>query len=321
MMRRLLKILGVLTLAIAVIFVAALAELEWQTRAATREGRAALAAVMQGGNAAAAITPNAAPVLILLHGAGLNGHMWDPVIRQLDPAYRSIALDLPGHGLHAAGVYSVEGAVAEITTAARSVAPAPVILVGDSLGGFSAMAAAPYVPREQLAGLVLAGSTGEIDYMGVVSGLLQTLLIRGMLLFVDENRLADRALSRFGITGDDARDIVDAGVRLRAVAPAMRNLAGIDFRAKLAAINAPVLIINGTLDRNAMAQEAGFLAAARHAESLHFENCEHGVSLRRPAEFAAALNAFATRVWQRSQPPQETPDTAAPLAADQRGSQ
>jgi pimeloyl-ACP methyl ester carboxylesterase len=316
MKRRLLKILGMLVLGVAMIIAAVVGELEWSTRDAAREGRARLEALKRDGNPTPAIDPGTAPVLILLHGAGLNGHMWDPVIRHIDPAYRTIALDLPGHGLHPSGVYTLDGAAAQIIATARSVAPAPVILVGDSLGGFSAMAVAPYLPHAQLAGLVLAGSTGEIDFGGVATGLMRTLLIRGMMLFADPDRLAERALGRFGIEGADARSIVDGGVRLLAVAPAMRSLAGTDFRARLAAVDAPVLVINGTLDHNAMAHEAGFLAAAQHAESLHFENCGHGVSLRRPAEFAAAINAFTTRVWQSSQSQQATSDTPGPATAD-----
>jgi pimeloyl-ACP methyl ester carboxylesterase len=316
MMRRLLQVLGALVLGISLLFAAAWSELEWQARAAARAGSAALAAAVHSDTAPDAITPGAAPALILLHGAGLNGHMWDPVSRYLDPSYRTITIDLPGHGLHGSGAYSLDGAVAAIIAAAHSAAPAPVILVGDSLGGFSAMAAAPYLPREQLAGLVLAGSTGEIDLTGVAAGLVQTLVIRGMLLFVAEDRLAERALGRFGIAGENARNILAAGVRLRAVAPAMRSLEGVDFRARLAAVDAPVLIINGTLDRNAMAQEAGFVAAARHAETLHFENCEHGVSMRRPAEFAAAVNAFATRIWRHSQPPPAADGASAQGAPD-----
>jgi pimeloyl-ACP methyl ester carboxylesterase len=39
------------------------------------------------------------PTLILLHGATLNGHMWDPIRRHLNPGYRILAPDLPGHGV------------------------------------------------------------------------------------------------------------------------------------------------------------------------------------------------------------------------------
>lgn len=44
------------------------------------------------------------PTLVLLHGATLNSHMWDAVRRDLNPKYRVIAPDLPGHGARRAGL-------------------------------------------------------------------------------------------------------------------------------------------------------------------------------------------------------------------------
>ena len=60
-------------------------------------------------------------------------------------------------------------------------------------------------------------------------------------------------------------------------------------------IAAPILFINGDKDAGPVAGEAGFLAAARHADVARFP-CEHGVSLWMPAEFAGAVNRFVERL-------------------------
>ncbi len=39
------------------------------------------------------------PVLVLLHGVASSLHTWDGWVEQLQPHYRIIRLDLPGHGL------------------------------------------------------------------------------------------------------------------------------------------------------------------------------------------------------------------------------
>jgi pimeloyl-ACP methyl ester carboxylesterase len=91
--------------------------------------------------------------------------------------------------------------------------------------------------------------------------------------------------------------VVAAGTSASAVPLAVRSLLLVDFRPRLAAIRQPVLIANGTLDQRAMAQEASLLAALPQGEGHHFENCEHGVSLRRPAEFAALVDTFASRAF------------------------
>jgi pimeloyl-ACP methyl ester carboxylesterase len=59
------------------------------------------------------------PTIILVHGATLNGRMWDPVRRHLDPACDVVTVDLPGHGSRT-DRYTLEGARKVIAEAARS---------------------------------------------------------------------------------------------------------------------------------------------------------------------------------------------------------
>src|SRR5579871_4456644 len=117
-----------------------------------------------------------APVLILLHGATLNGRMWDPVRRLLDPRWRVLTPDLPGHGARQSERYTLLAAAAAVADAAREAENAPLVVAGDSLGGFSAMAAAAGLPRAQLKGLILGGCS--LNYRG---GALRALRWRGRL--------------------------------------------------------------------------------------------------------------------------------------------
>jgi pimeloyl-ACP methyl ester carboxylesterase len=261
------------------------AEWEWQHRTAMAHPPLATAPAGNG------------PVLILLHGAGLNSHMWDAMRRHLDPRWRVIALDLPGHGARLGEPYTLEAAVAEVRQAARAVAPAPVMLVGDSLGGYTAMAAASALPQEQLRGLMMGGSTGDFDTAGLIGYFNGVLMVRTLTSFADEQTLLNKAMGKFGFTSDDAKSVVAAGASISAVPVAVRALMGEHWRPRLARIKQPVLIVNGTLDARAMAHEASFAAATPNARVYHFENCEHGVSIRRPDEFATVLDGFATQVF------------------------
>jgi pimeloyl-ACP methyl ester carboxylesterase len=298
MIRRLLLSLGALAVVLVLLAGATIAMVVWRAHVAAREGAAQLAAVRN--LQAPIVTPaSGAPVLILLHGAGLNAHMWDPVRRHLDPALRVIALDLPGHGIHRDEDYSLDGAAAAVLMAARSVAPARVVLIGDSLGGFTAMWAAPLLPRGQLAGLVLGGSTDNGSRMGEIRLLSQWLLVRALGVLIPQRKLAARALGRFHMSRVDAGAILAGGVSFGAIGPAALSLAGVDFRSRLSRVTAPLLIINGVRDRSAMAEEASFAAAVPHATILNFD-CPHGVSMYRPAGFAAAVNAFVHRIASAS---------------------
>ena len=239
--------------------------------------------------------PGDGPVLILLHGAGLNGHMWDAVRRDLSPRWRVIALDLPGHGARLGEAYTLETAVEEVQQAAQAVAPSPVYLIGDSLGGYTAMAAASALPQQQLKGLILGGSSGNFEPSEIFNYFGNVVMVKTLLTFVDEQQMLGKAMGKFGFDPADAQAVVAAGGSIRAVPVAVRALMGVDFRSKLAAITQPVIIVNGDEDTRAIAKEPAFTAAAQHARIVHFANTGHGVSIRQPAKFAAMVNEFVSQ--------------------------
>lgn len=237
------------------------------------------------------------PTLILLHGAGLNAHMWDAVIRDIDPRWRVLAIDLPGHGARSAEWYSAPAARDAVASAARAVAPAPVILAGDSLGGYSAMLAVDAIPPAQLRGLVVAGASVNFPPRLPLDEWPKRLLVRWMLFLKDPAELAPAALSRFGVSARDQRAILARGVTLTAVEPAVDALMGKDFLPLLRRTPQPILFVNGDGDTKRVAAEPIFLAAAPDASSALFRDTGHGVSMLRPKEFAALLDRFADRAF------------------------
>ena len=242
---------------------------------------------------------NRRPTIILVHGATLNGRMWDPVRRHLDPAFDVLTVDLPGHGTRT-DRYTLEGARKVIAEAARSVAPSPVILVGDSLGAYSSMAAASAIPKEQLRGLVLGGATFQFVGPGVLPYVLKGALFGVLATVFGDQRISDALMPKvlkgeFKLDAADAQAIMDAKVRSSAFGDAVHALRGIDFRAILAAIPQPTLLVNGDGDTVNVRQEQSFLDAARDARTQRLP-CKHGVSLWHPKEFAALVDAFAKRV-------------------------
>jgi pimeloyl-ACP methyl ester carboxylesterase len=257
-----------------------------------------------------------APVLILIHGATGNGRMWAPVQRHLDAGIRVITPDLPGHGARRSERFTMEAAVATIAAAAASVAPAPVVLAGDSLGGFTSMASAAALPRDQLKGLVLSGCTMNFEGMAMLPYWLRIAMFRLVFAFYGEQRFIrnkmPKALAELGIDAQDIGPIVEGGISLRVFEQAVTALRGVDYRAKLAAIEQPVLIVNGGKDRDMIAQEASFVAAARRATRHRFDDAGHGVSMLRSAEFAALVNQFvASLVAPASRAAGEAPVAAA----------
>ena len=244
------------------------------------------------------------PVLILIHGATLNGHMWDPVRRHLDPRFQIIAPDLPGHGSRRDEVYTLAGGVETVVQAVRSVNGAPVVLAGDSLGGYTCTAAASSLPTDQLKGLVLGGCTANvIGFQARLPFWLKATMFKTLLALSSEEKLIAKSLVKVRkmlleaqVQPEDIDALFKAGMSLTAFSQAVDAVTGVDFRAKLAAITQPVLLVNGAKDGSMMAQEPAFLAAAQHGSRHVFENCEHGVSLQRSEGFARLVNEFVARL-------------------------
>jgi pimeloyl-ACP methyl ester carboxylesterase len=237
------------------------------------------------------------PAIILIHGAGLNGASWDPVRRHLDPRFNVITPDLPGHGSRIGEPFTLAGAVATVAAAAKQAGPVPLLVGGDSLGGYTSAAAASALPSHQLKGLVLSGCTANLSGFGVLLPFrLKGAMIRLMSMLMSPARI-DKALAKqfaaFGLSPEDTRAIMAAGANPGIFPQAVAALKDVDFRSKVATIEQPVLFVNGGLDKIFVRQEAAFIAVARAPQQHRFAQSEHGVSLLRSREFAGLVNDFA----------------------------
>ncbi len=203
----------------------------------------------------------------MLHGATLNARMWDPVREQLAPLFQLILPDLPGHGTRRDVPYTLVAAVDVVAEAARSVAPAPVVLVGDSLGGYTAMAAASAIPSTQLRGLVLGGCSSNIQGTRLPPYLLNIALQGTLHTLLGEKRFYRMVGSQLAkrIDPNHAAAIVGAGLRTEAFREAVWELNKVDFKERVAAIDVPILFVIGDRDRGHVRFEARFVAAAKFA--------------------------------------------------------
>ncbi len=240
----------------------------------------------------------AQPVLLLLHGAGGNQAMWNAVRRHLDPRRRVVALDLPGHGSRSDGHFTIAAAVEAVQAEVQRLAPARVVLVGDSLGGYTSMAAAAVLPPDRVAGLAIGGCTMNFDARSWGQLRRKGWMVRATMALLGQERFLAKGAEKMvkqGIRRDDVDALMGAGLRMQGWVEAANDIGHHDYLAKLPSIDAPILFINGDQDKGAVAHEPEFVAAARHAQVQRFP-CEHGVSLWKPAEFAAAVDRFVDRL-------------------------
>ena len=101
--------------------------------------------------------PPAAPLIVFLHGAGMDHSVWALQARALAyHGFRVLAVDLPGHGASQGPPLVSVAALADWTAALISAAGGRAALVGHSMGALIALATAARHPAS-VAALALVG--------------------------------------------------------------------------------------------------------------------------------------------------------------------
>ncbi len=108
--------------------------------------------------------------LLLLHGYGNEAHIWDDFAPAVASHYRTLALDLRGHGDSAwdpEGHYDYGASVRDLESICAALGLERLVLVGHSLGGrIATLFAGSHA--EQMAGLVIVDAGPELDPRGVL---------------------------------------------------------------------------------------------------------------------------------------------------------
>ena len=80
------------------------------------------------------------PALVLMHGAGMEQSSLEPLVRQLQPAFRVVTFDFRGHGGSDLAPWTFESAVADLSAVAAAYGLEEPAVGGHSLGGMVAAA-------------------------------------------------------------------------------------------------------------------------------------------------------------------------------------
>ena len=234
--------------------------------------------------------PSGAPAIVFVHGTRLTGAMWAVQQAALSGEFRTIALDLPAHGVRATEPFTLEGAADTLSGVIRDEAGGRAIVVGLSLGGYVAMDLAAREP-DRVRGLVLSGATAEPIGLRTVPYLGLARLMDG----IDDARL-DRLNAWFFRTrypAEIAEPIVAGGFWSAGGVAALRAVAGERFLPRLAAYPGSTLIINGELDIPFRLFARTFAAAAHDPHRVRLAGASHLANLDRPAAFSEAVRRFA----------------------------
>lgn len=236
-----------------------------------------------------------APPILLLHGLGADGSVWQPFARRLAPAWAAIAPDLPGHGRSgptSSGSYQPAEYAADLARWRNTAFPVGMPVVGHSLGALVALQlAAEYaalVTRLVLVDPPLDAGEDRVDMQttfGLRNSLPGELEAHLRRIYPGLSEMAVAALAgQFRIASDAA---FEAMLAAPAGHPEGRQAAG--------DVQAPTLVVQadpahgGILGDDAARD---LMSALPAGQLVQIPGASHAVHASRPRELAEALLAF-----------------------------
>lgn len=240
------------------------------------------------------------PAVVFAHGTLMDRTMFDPQIEELSSEYRTVAYDLRARTEHYAPEYTLDDIADDCAALLDSLGIDSCVLVGMSMGGFTALKFALQHP-DRLDGLVL------VDSMADVHEETQTRTYEAMVdqLLASDN--VPRALAEtasqilFGeTTREENPELVEAWVErwLSYTPRAIANEVGSWMHReplldRVDEIDAPALVVHGDEDTSIPVEKGRETAETLPDGRLEVvEEAGHSSNLEQPEAVNAALSEF-----------------------------
>ena len=238
--------------------------------------------------------PHGGRPLLLIHGGGVAGWMWEPMRAHLDAGRRVLVPDLPGHGRSVDEDYISHAATVAALARVLEDEGAPATVAGFSLGAQLAVRLAAERPDLVERAVVISAQAvplraarPTLALLGATAGLAKQkwfARLQAKQLFVPDDLLDDYVRTSAGISRETL---------LRSVE---ENLGFVPPTA-WSAFPGSATILVGAGEKNLMKRSA----LALHTQLAHstlevVDGCGHGIPLQRPAWLAQRIDtAFDAR--------------------------
>lgn len=207
----------------------------------------------------------AGPVVVLLHGAGVDAALWAPQVQVFSQNHRVLVPNLPGHGGVPVTAGGIRGMAEYVHAELMALGVRRYAVVGLSLGGMVALEMAARWP-DQVSHLVLAESVANVTASPVVKGLAAMAL--RLVFLVPPKWLAKLPANMMGAVTPEAGEYVKQAIgrmTRRDAYAVMRAALEYDGRPGLARIRAKTLVMVGAKNRHthkrARKMASGIMAA------------------------------------------------------------
>jgi esterase len=237
------------------------------------------------------------PPVALLHGLFGRAQNLASVARGLAASFRVISLDLRNHGssAHAAGM-AYAAMADDVMATLAGLGALPVALVGHSMGGKTAMAAALAAP-EQVRRLIVAdiAPVAYAHHNAGVAAALQGLVLRAGLTRADAARALENAVPDASVRGFLLQNLMFGEaphwrIGLDEIAAGIADIEGFPAVKAGTVYAGPALFLRGARsDYVSPAQHAAILTLFPAARIRSLADAGHWLHADQPAAFLAAV--------------------------------
>ncbi|RAJ95620.1 pimeloyl-ACP methyl ester carboxylesterase [Larkinella arboricola] len=234
------------------------------------------------------------PVIVLIHGHGVNASIWDAVYDNLSADFSIIKSNFSEHTKHE----SIDAYAEEVFSQLQTSQIQSCVLVGHSMGGYIALAFAEQHP-ELVQGLVLINSTAFADDEAKKQSrqkAVETMEASGSGAFIEQTvpKMFGESYSR------NQPEVVKKQVEQFSALPAEALIAGVKAMASrpdrthvLKEASFPVLLIAGREDQIIpFAKSQELFEAAPQAKTVVLEKAGHLGMIESPDEVIRAIREF-----------------------------
>jgi pimeloyl-ACP methyl ester carboxylesterase len=225
--------------------------------------------------------------IVLVHAFGSSRRGWTPQLRGLGDRYQVLAPDLPGHG-DAPGPFTMDRAVESVRSAIDE-GGGMAHLVGISGGAVVCLLACLEHPTE-VAGLVLSGGLARPPRWFALQRAMTRIAPEPMLARTLGGALSGGSAEYAQAAGEDFRRCGK-----RTFLAALRELAHLDLRPRLAQIGVPTLVVCGANDRPNIPLSRELSAGIPAAELRIVPAANHIWNLQQPQAFNETVATFVDR--------------------------
>ncbi len=235
--------------------------------------------------------------LVFVHGWTCDRTHWRFQVPEFRKSYRVIAIDLPGHGASGANrkSWSIDGLGVDVATIVRGLGLKNVVLVGHSMGGPVALAAAPKL-RGVLRGIVAVDSIHDVEF-SFPPGAADRMVKR----FEDD---FDAAWTRFmtGFFTDDKSEVLKSILKKadvpdrKAATSLLASYNRFDWKLALSAAGVPVRAINA-----AAPYPTAIKVNQKYGDfdAVQMQGVGHFLMLEKPTEFNRHLQIIIDQLGKK----------------------